>query len=66
MIGLQHPTDNEVQPVVAASTLATIKLYLSRAMRQSQAQQLRRRRSTPPCNVQQQRELVARDNAVEL
>eukprot|EP00971_Amphidinium_carterae_P039717 780168-Amphidinium_carterae.1 len=41
-------------------------------MRQSQAQQLtlelRRRRSTytPPRNVQQQREIVARDNAVEL
>eukprot|EP00971_Amphidinium_carterae_P146275 2899473-Amphidinium_carterae.1 len=65
MIGLQHHIDNEAQPVVAGTptTLAT-----SRAMRQSHAQQLRRRRSTftPPRNVQQQRELVARDNTVEL
>eukprot|EP00971_Amphidinium_carterae_P145841 2890649-Amphidinium_carterae.1 len=35
-------------------------------MRQSQAQQLRRRRSTPPRNVQHPRELVAIDNAAEL
>eukprot|EP00971_Amphidinium_carterae_P348808 6490681-Amphidinium_carterae.1 len=65
MIGLHQPTDNEAQPVVAVTptTLAT-----SRAMRQPQAQQLRRRRSTytPPRNVQQQRDIVARDNAVEL
>eukprot|EP00971_Amphidinium_carterae_P249119 4944865-Amphidinium_carterae.1 len=39
MIGLQMPEDNEVQPVVATTTLATE----SRSMRQSQAQQLRRR-----------------------
>eukprot|EP00971_Amphidinium_carterae_P258886 5138117-Amphidinium_carterae.1 len=59
MIGLASTDHNEVQP----ATLATE----SRAMRQSQAQQMRRRRSThtPPRNVQQ-REIVARDNAVEL
>eukprot|EP00971_Amphidinium_carterae_P302386 6008654-Amphidinium_carterae.1 len=66
MIGLRQPTDNEEQPVVlgTASTLAS-----NRAMRQSQALQLRRRRSSftpPPRNVQQRRELAARDNAVEL
>eukprot|EP00971_Amphidinium_carterae_P295840 5875481-Amphidinium_carterae.1 len=69
MIGLQPPNGNEVQPVVATATLATE----SRIMRQSQAQQMRRRRSTytPAPNVQPQREIVARDNlardnAVEL
>eukprot|EP00971_Amphidinium_carterae_P100355 1984694-Amphidinium_carterae.1 len=69
MIGLQPSNDNEVQPVVATATSATE----SKIMRQSQAQQMRRRRSTytPPRNVQPQRELIARDNlardnAVEL
>eukprot|EP00971_Amphidinium_carterae_P022195 437850-Amphidinium_carterae.1 len=69
MIGLQPSDNTEVQPVVATATSATE----SRLMRQSQAQQMRRRRSTytPPRNVQPQRELVARDNlardnAVEL
>eukprot|EP00971_Amphidinium_carterae_P095450 1888528-Amphidinium_carterae.1 len=52
--------NNEVQPVVAAATSATE----SRLLRQSQAQQTRRRKSTctPPRSVQPQRELVARDN----
>eukprot|EP00971_Amphidinium_carterae_P075761 1497023-Amphidinium_carterae.1 len=59
MIGLQPSDNHDVQPVVATATSATE----SRMLRQSQAQQLRRRRSTytPPHNVQPQRELVARD-----
>eukprot|EP00971_Amphidinium_carterae_P131515 2604460-Amphidinium_carterae.1 len=67
MIGLRQPTDSEDQPIVArtASTLAS-----NRAMRQSQALQLRRRRRSsftpPPRNVQQRRELATRDNTVEL
>eukprot|EP00971_Amphidinium_carterae_P100356 1984695-Amphidinium_carterae.1 len=69
MIGVQPPNNNEVQPVVATATSATE----SRTMRQSQAQEMRRRRSTytPPRNVQLQRRIVprdklARDSAVEL
>eukprot|EP00971_Amphidinium_carterae_P250945 4981613-Amphidinium_carterae.1 len=60
MIGLQPSDNNEVQPVVATTTSATE----SRMLRQSQAQQMRRRRSTytPPRNVQPWHELVARDN----
>eukprot|EP00971_Amphidinium_carterae_P246321 4892498-Amphidinium_carterae.1 len=65
MIGLHHPQDTEAQPAVAGTTTTVATI---RAMRHSQAQQLRRRRSTgtPPRNVQPQRDIVARDNAVEL
>eukprot|EP00971_Amphidinium_carterae_P172364 3416860-Amphidinium_carterae.1 len=66
MIGLQQPTDNEDQPIVAGTASA---LASNRARRQSQVLQLRRRRSsyTPsPPNVQQRRELAARDKTVEL
>eukprot|EP00971_Amphidinium_carterae_P178352 3538188-Amphidinium_carterae.1 len=65
MIGLQLPIDTEAQPAVAGTT--TTVATTSRAMRHSQAQQLRRRRATltPPRNAQM-RDVVARDNAVEL
>eukprot|EP00971_Amphidinium_carterae_P334208 6469355-Amphidinium_carterae.1 len=69
MIGLNSTSTNEVQPVVTTATSASE----SRMMRQSQATQMRRRRSmhTPPRNVQTQREIavrdnLARDNAVEM
>eukprot|EP00971_Amphidinium_carterae_P067984 1345326-Amphidinium_carterae.1 len=64
MIRLQHPLDNEAQPAVAGTTTTVAS---SRALRHSQAHQLRRRRSThtQPRNVQP-RDVVARDDAVEL
>eukprot|EP00971_Amphidinium_carterae_P338969 6476543-Amphidinium_carterae.1 len=67
MIGLQPALDTEVQPMVAETT-TTSATSRSRAMRHSQAQQLRQRRRamlTPPRNVQQ-RDIVAGDNDVEL
>eukprot|EP00971_Amphidinium_carterae_P207338 4113601-Amphidinium_carterae.1 len=66
MIGLQQAIDTEAQPAVAGTT--TTVAATSRAMRHSQAQQLRQRRRamlTPPRNVQP-RDEVAIDNGVEL
>eukprot|EP00971_Amphidinium_carterae_P349543 6491069-Amphidinium_carterae.2 len=63
MIGLQSTSTNETQPVVTTATAAAE----SSMMRQSQALQMRRRTAgTPPRNVQPQREIVARDSAVEM
>eukprot|EP00971_Amphidinium_carterae_P241562 4796479-Amphidinium_carterae.1 len=60
MIGLQQPIDTDGQPTVAETT-STTTAARSRAMRHSQAQQLRQRRRTmltPPRNVK--RDIVAR------
>eukprot|EP00971_Amphidinium_carterae_P011513 226830-Amphidinium_carterae.1 len=65
MIGLRQPIDTDGQPTVAETT-TTSATSRSRAMRHSQAQQMRQRRRamlTPPRNVQQRDDIyVARED----